>query len=383
MNIKGIFKANRRFRIIPVFFLLFVLTSGIRLFPEETIPPVVQDGSSKKGDYEIISGNLKLVLYKETGTFTLYKLANTGKNKYEPILDTRNYGAGTKYSVRFGKKFYSLEKKFFRTIGFEVHDGGKAAAFVFTPSDNFQVRQKFYFSGSGNGEDSFLIIENSVENTSGNEEFFSFRALFDTVLGETGSISRPEHFITDTGRKITSETLILPGDDDRLLFSTNGERSCAFLLSGMDVDVPESLYIANWHRCEAALTDRAEPSSLCAEGRAFSTVYTPNDSAVLFSWPGKKLAHREKLSVKVAVSAMDYGYSSEFLFGNDSGMIDGENVDLSESDDFYSGLSFEEKRNLYSRISERLNQIEAGDTSVTPSEIAELNRILDIILEEE
>ena len=197
MNIKGIFKANRRFRIIPVFFLLFVLTSGIRLFPEETIPPVVQDGSSKKGDYEIISGNLKLVLYKETGTFTLYKLANTGKNKYEPILDTRNYGAGTKYSVRFGKKFYSLEKKFFRTIGFEVHDGGKAAAFVFTPSDNFQVRQKFYFSGSGNGEDSFLIIENSVENTSGNEEFFSFRALFDTVLGETGSISRPEHFITD------------------------------------------------------------------------------------------------------------------------------------------------------------------------------------------
>ena len=347
--------------------------------------PVFSVTAESQRDFEIRSGNMKVVLHKETGTFALYKLSEIGKDKYEPILDTRNYGAGTKFAVSAGKKVFPLERKLFRSIGFEISDGGSSGVFIFTPSDEFQVRQKFYFSKntSSENEEVFLIIENSVENTSGKANDFSCRALFDTMLGETGSVSNPEHFITDTGRKITAETILTPGESDRVLFSSNGKRSCAFVLAGMDVGKPESVYIANWNRCEALLTNTEKASSVCVEGRAFSTVYAPNDSALLFTWPEVKLAHREVFSVKVALSAMDYGSPLDFIPASDDDSSDTENIGLHEEVDFYSGLSFEEKRSLYLRVSERLNQIEAGDSSVTPSEIAELNRILDIILEEE
>lgn len=397
-----------KFKRIAFFFhmVVFPLASGVffSAFPQgrDAVPQntsgavhVAARSTDGKNDFELRCGDLKLVLHKETGSFSFYKAAEIGKDKYEPVLDTRNYGAGTRFSVSTGGKTYVLEKKPFRTVGFEVGDGGRTATFVFTPSDDFQVRQKFSFSDTlfDGAAGAFLIIETSVENTSGSEREFSVKALFDTMLGEGGSLSRPEHFTTDDGRKIVAETLLTPrSGGSRFLFSSNGRRSCSFVLGGGGVDVPDAVYIANWYRCADALSAGTDISAGCVEGRSFSTVHAPGDSAVLFGWRTKTLAHRRSFSVKTAVSALDSapvfpssGASGGSETSEAGAQTDGEgnSVPHLESPEFYSGLSFEEKRRLYLRTSEKLREAELGTSQLTPSEIDDLHRILDILLDGE
>ena len=335
------------------------------------------DKASQKGDFDVAAGNLKATLHIETGTFTFYKLRDTGKNRYDPLLDTRNYGAGNGFSVSVNGRTYVLEKGAFKETRFEPSSDGTEAAFVYTQSDDFVVRQHFYIEENSafvqNG--SVLAIEVTIENTKPVVLDVEWRAVLDTMLGESRSSKVKGHFTTDNGQAISTETLLLPYTPaPRYLFSSDGKRTCAIALDGL-----ETVYIANWTRCDGQLRGAYSRSLGCVEGRSLSSVRITDDSAVLLCWPKATLRKGDSASVTLFLSAIDAEAVAEAdaiaaaalraASTNDKAQI--ENMELSE------------KQKLYQMISGRLKQIVSGAVTASPSEIDDLNRILDFLLEDE
>ncbi len=362
------------------FFFLFFLFLSTAVFPA--------DESGGRGDFDIAAGDIKVTLHRETGTFSFYKLRSTGKNRYDPLLDTRNYGAGTCFSVSVNGRTYVLEKKAFRRIGFEVSEDEKEASFIFTPGDNFQVRQRFFIEeNTAFGQPAFVLaIETSIENTSDAVLSVAWRVLFDTMLGETRSSSVRGHFSTDSGQAINSETLIT-SPQPRFLFSSNGERTCTFSFAeGLQGPNLDSVYIANWNRCDSLLRGSFSRAIDCVEGRSLSSVYAPNDSAVLASWREITLNRGETASVTVFLSALDpQSVAAAFESSSQpSSSLDSErelsDTDAAEMSD--DERLFNEKQALYVRVMDRLRQIESGSAIPETGEIDELNRILDFLLED-
>ena len=338
---------------------------------------------AKKGDFDIAAGNLKAALHRETGTFTLYKLRDTGKNRYDPILDTRNYGAGTCFSVSVNDRTYTLEKRAFKEFRFEASSDGKEAAFIYTNPDDFEVRQRFYIEeNSSFGQNgAALAIEITVENTKPPELAVEWRAVLDTVLGETRSSKVKGHFVTDSGRTINAETLVQPLESaPRYLFSSNGERTCAISLNGV-----ESAYIANWNRCDGYLRGSFSRSIDCVEGRSLSSAYATDDSAVLLCWPKSTLKKGEAASVTLLLSAID---AQNVATANAVAATAALRAATAANSDAKTDADAEttelsEKQALYLMISGRLRQIISGEATATMSEIDDLQRVLDYLLEDD
>ena len=349
-----------------LFFFLSLLAAQLAFSAEK---------QAKRGDFDIAAGNLKATLHRETGTFMLYKLRDTGKNRYDPLLDTRNYGAGTCFSVSVNGRTYALEKKAFAMVGFEASDDGNEATFIFTRSDDFDVRQRFYIEeNSVFGQRAFVLaIETTIENTSGKPLAVALRALLDTTLGERSSSTRG-HFTADSGQAINAETLVLPSSPaPRFLFSSNGKRTCAISLGGA-----ETVYVANWSRCDSALRSSSRRPIDCVEGRSLSSVYAAADSAVLMCWPNVTLQEGDKASVTLFLSALDaQSVAADAAATAALRSADSANGEAKDEDEALS-----EKAALYQMISDRLRQIESGEVTATMSEIDDLTSILDYLLED-
>lgn len=384
--VKAGLASGKQGMVSALFFLLLLITGVL---------PVSGANSSGRGDFEIRSGGMKVTLHRETGTFSLYRLAPTGKDRFEPVLDTRNYGAGTKFAVSADGRPFLLEKKPFLQPVFEAGEDGLSAAFVFTPSRDFQVRQRFFFREMpvAGIPQTVLVIETAVENTSGKEMEFGFRAVFDTMLGENGNSADGCHFSTSGGGRIFSETLLYPEPGKReFLFSSGPDgRCCTFLVSGADIrDTPSWIYLANWNRCVSVLSEPFRNAVNCTPGRSMSTVYAPDDSAAAFGWPVRVLADKETAAVEVCLSVIPPDSALSLIQAEERENVTApqESVDLefflsSGQNPASRDLSFSEKQALYRRVMERMRQIDAEGISVSPSELAGLHRILDYLLEED
>ena len=313
-------------------------------------------------NFDIAAGDLKATFRREEGAFTLYKLRNGRKNRYDPILDTRSNGASTRFSVSVNGKTYVLEREAFGAIGFEASDGGDEASFIFT-HENFEARQRFYIEeNSVFGPRSFaLAIETTVENTTGCPITVAWRALLDTELGDYNFRKRG-HFVTDSGQVINAETFISTAGPNapHFLFSFDKKMTCAISLGGAD-----SVYAASWSSCNSALRAPFDRPIDCIEENYLRF----SDSAILMSWPKVALKGGESASVTLYISAIDASaaVAPPVAFASDSDAA---------SD------AFSEKMALYMTIAERLRQVESGEIALSTSEIDELNRILDFLLDD-
>ncbi len=358
------------------FFFLFCIIQSRQAFSE--CNPCDDPCGSSKGDFSITGGDIRVTLHSKAGTFSFYKLKSTGRGVYEPLLDTRNYSTGSRFAVYADGKTHVLEKKIFKRIGFEVSDDEREAFFIFTPSNNLQVVQRFFIEENTRfgKRASALGIETTIENTSGREMTFSMRAVFDTMLGERRTALTRGHFITGRGQAINSETLLMSHDSNStLLFSSNGESSCAFFLpsAANGKNSADSIYLANWSRCDAFLRGRFNRSVEAVEGRSFSSIHAINDSAALMNWPVVSLRDGEKVSFVVYLSAV-----------NPASMFDAsiEIPSLESYTNYEDDRAFREKQALYFSIASRLRQIENGDVEAEQEEVDRLHKILDFLLED-
>lgn len=327
------------------FFLLMLLLVGSLLF---------------SAPLEIARGNLKLVLYPDTGSFCLYQLSDVGKNRYEPLFEDRNSSGTSWFSVLSNGRVFKLSSRIGHPVVLESTDTG--ARFVFTLTDDFQVEQVFSFvENSDKTIPVELKIETSIENTSGKDGLFVLKALIDTTLGESEGI----HFVTNMRNRVSAETRIEGNiDPDTVIVSKNRTQSLMFLLSGADVSVPEYVYVENWDRLN---TRTWKPDFL--EGRSFNTLYAINDSALLFVWPEKKLPPNKKLVVTMLLGPYAPALVSAPKIGalNESISVD---------------ASVAEKNTMIERILARIAEIEKNPSDASDDELKQLNVTLDSLLKQ-
>jgi hypothetical protein len=313
---------------------------------------------------EIVQGNLKLVLYPETGTFSLFQLSEIGKNRFEPLFDDRNSATTTSFYVLSNSRIFKLAKKIGKPVVFQ--QSGQEASFTFTLTDDFQVVQKFSFVPASGGNPVALRIDTCLENTSGKAGSFALKAVIDTRLGESSGI----HFRTDVRSRISAETLFdFSLDPDRYIVSASKNQSLLIPLVGKDVTSPSLVYAANWDRLN---TLSWKPDYVA--GRSFNTIYSVNDSALLFVWPEKKLEANEQLSITMLLGPE----TPELISIAHDGKTAAPKIDSAKADP--SKLTAKQRNELVEQILARIAEINANPGSATDDELDRLNATLDVML---
>lgn len=342
---------------LPILFLIMVLAGA--LFAKEP--------------FEIARGAIKLVLYPDSGSFTLYKLSDVGKNRYEALYDDRDASATSWFSVLSNGRVFKLAKKAGKPIAFtETTDGAK---FVFTLTDDFQVEQEFTLVASPQGgSDPFVAIDTRIENTSGKDGVFALKALFDTTLGESEGI----HFFTDLRNRVSAEARLRDGiDGDAWIVSKKDSLAVMFLRSGSGVTAPETVYLANWDRLNT-LTWNPD----FVEGRSFNTIYSINDSAILFVWPEKSLGPNETLSVRMLIGS-SAGAPGGAL-GPKGGSLEAKGAaraqGVTPADPRLADKSYREA--AIKDLLDRIAVVERNPDSVSTDELTRLNAELDFMLKQ-
>lgn len=314
--------------------------------------------------FEISRGNIKLVLDTDAGSFTIYRLSDVGKNRYEPLFDDRDSSATSWYSVLSNGRVFKLRNRVGKPVVFSETESG--ARFTFTPTDDFQVVQEFSFvTVPGAGADPFVAIDTHIENTSGKNGVFALKALIDTALGESEGI----HFRTDARNRVSAETRLVTGvDRDSWIVSANKTLPFAMMRSGAGATLPETVYFANWDRLN---TLSWSPEFI--EGRSFNTIYSVNDSAILAVWPEKELAANERLSVRTVLGSWD---------GKSAGGSASQAYAPRQAEPV-APKHFRDKNAREAAIKDlldRIAEIERNPDSVPQNELDRLNAELDAIL---
>lgn len=312
---------------------------------------------------ELIQGSLKLVLFPETGGFSLQQLSGIGKNRYEPLFDDRNSAATSFFSVQANGRVFKLTNKVGKPIAFEQDQ--LTARYIFTLTDDFQVVQTFSFTGPVNGAIYGLRIDTQIENTSGKPGTFALKSLIDTSLGESDGL----HFTTDVKKRISSELqLDFLTDGDRFLRSANEMLSLLIPVNATFSTNPDFVFFGNW--------DRLNTLSWIPEyivGRSFNTVYSVNDSAVLFVWSEQELEANESYSVSLVLGPE----TKEFINAIQASPITAPASGLTGK----KSMTETERSARITDILARIQEIEANPASASDKELEELNTSLDALLQ--
>lgn len=347
------------------------------------IIPFLVWGQSK---VEIFEKDLKLILYPKSGSFSLARLSEKGKNKYESLIDDRNASASSFFSVLFNDQSFKLQKKLWKPVVFENDDS--RAQYIFTLNDDFQVKQTFSFVNNAAFKNSCALkIETKIENTSGKDARIALKFLADTILGE----STRAHFFSDGRDAILSETKISVAlDNDSYIISQDSFKSLIFYLKRTEVTKPEHVYIANWDRLNSKTW---HPDHIA--GRSFSTVYSINDSALLFLWPEKLVPNKHFTSITLLLGIQHDGLEStrkDDSIGEENSTLlidvpeqtDQEHVLLEEESKYLLEGNkiedYETKLLLLNQIQARIELIEENPDLATSNEFNDLNRALDELL---
>lgn len=323
---------------------------------------------------ELIGGNLKLVIHPQAGTFCLYHIADTGKNRYEPLFEDRNYGTTSWFSILSNGRVFKLTPRSGRPVEVVPTETGVMLQFILT--DDFYVEQEFsLIDPEGRGFPTAISMELRIENTSGKDGVFAAKALFDTMLGE----SRGIHFFTDTRSRISRETRINPEtDQDSILVSSNDNQSIVFNLNMRNVVQPEAVYIANWERLN---TLTWIPDYIA--GRNFNTLYSVQDSAVLFVWPEKSVPDKQLYTVRMVFGPYkikDAVIAPAVIPKSILPVNTGSALSISELN--VQPKTEDERIALIEWILGRIDEIEANPAVATNEELDYLNNTLDTLLEQ-
>ncbi len=317
---------------------------------------------------ELTSGSLRLTLNSKTGSFLLHQLSQTGKNRYEPLLEDRNQGTTSWFSVSFNGAVFKLARRPGRDVRLEPTETG--ARFVFTPNDSLQITQSFSFVSESSRGSEAVLVETTIENTSGKTASVALKALFDTMLGEGEGI----HFFTNARNRISTETRLVGGrDSDSVIVSARKDLSFMVLLDSAHVTRPDSVIIANWERLD---TLKWNPDVV--EGRSFNTVYSIQDSALLVTWPAVDVQPNAAYSVRTIIGP--YAERDGFTSKNAPARASSDASRPIEPVVDVSKLTEGERQKRIRLLLERIAVVEKNPDAASDEELASLNRQLDVLL---
>ena len=351
-------------------------------------------------------GRIQLKAKAKRGSYTLAVL--NAKDKALPVLSTANEYVTNAFWLKTSRKTYNLVTD--TTINSSARRTTDGAMLLYEIPGVAQITVNLSFlSSEAKKEADMVKITASIKNVSSRNDEFAFKAILDTVLGESASY----HFYTYDDVPVKSEVLYRTLQNQKWFVSKNVNASMQLFFTGADCTVPELVGLANYSTLDK---NSWEPDMLSYRG--FDTVLSYSNSAVCAIWKPVALAPEESTKVVFyialaadgeAATGEKYIFSKEY---NEKSGDDDSNKNLkfiteindasadktSEDDsllstplisddiptaDFYlNKLSKEQLTPEYIQsLINRIDELEQGDSSVVNrQEILQLNAELDAIL---
>jgi len=252
--------------------------------------------------YELIDGNIRLVIDERTGLYSLYYIADGERKIYEPLFCT-NETASSFIAVNVDGRVHRLDQSRLFTKTFDLINGNPAFIYdssfltvtiVFTPVRTVSSR-------TTNGIGLNITVLNKEERSVP----VGLRVLVDTRLGEErGSVP-----FSIGGQDVTRETVIDHTSEDRFWISESRNKGIALMGSFVNPAgtgssasrLPDYVHLANWKRLyDASWYLRPSP------GRSLSYFpYSPGDSAVCYYYEPVSLDSMRSFTASIFLSTED------------------------------------------------------------------------------
>ena len=317
-------------------------------------------------DIVLESDVLKLVLHSQSGTYSLYRKSGK-KNRFTAFTEVSDYASSTFFAIKADGKYIPLRRDYNTTISAVQNDDG-SASLVFDADGTFHAEARFALLVTQKEMPADSVrVDLSVKNLSDKDAVLSMKAVIDTVLGETSRI----HFTTAKGSAIRTEKAFATMTQDKWISSSDGIGTLSVLLAGSAATDPEYVLAANR---DIMLSDAWKP--VVNEGRSFSTLQSPNNSAlgIWFSETKLKQNGTARYTFFLTTAADGDVPPNAALLGIES---DPEVPELSEST--VESASEIVNTAYIQQLLDRIQEIENSDNP-DPEEIQELSAEIDALI---
>ncbi len=254
-------------------------------------------------------GKIQIKIKSRRGSYNIAALNEN--DKPISVLSTANEYVTNAFYLKTSKKIYNLI-----TDG-NVRSGARrttdGAQILYEVPTVAQVSVNFACMASEKEKDADMIkVTATVKNISNRNDEFSFKAILDTVLGE----SAVYHFYTFEDVPVKNEVLYRTLQNQKWFVSKNLNAQMQLFFTGADCTTPDLVALSNYSTLEK---NSWEPDMLSY--RVFDTVLSYNNSAVCAIWKPMKLAPSEsgKVVFYIALSGNGgaangekYIYSKEY-----------------------------------------------------------------------
>ncbi len=248
--------------------------------------------SSFAMDLEKTYGLFKVELNEKTGTFSISVL-DTSTEKYIPVISRTDSSSNTKLYVLSGSTVYPLNLRYGVSVATEISD--LYTRMEYTVPKKFSLNLYFsFYPSEPDGVFDVMQVDAVIKNISDAVKNFSFKIVFDTILGE----STKTHFSSLDKMSISNEHSFPSMQLDKWIRSSDGSHAIQFLLYGADIIEPWKAVVANR---DILLTSTWNPSY--KDGRGFNSFYTFNDSALLIQNDGMLIAPEEEHDMRFYITA--------------------------------------------------------------------------------
>jgi hypothetical protein len=243
---------------------------------------------------EFINGSVRLVLHEDTGRFSLYRVNDESRLRYEPFFSDQDPRTSY-FTVSIDGKVYKLGDAYSFKISLRSDPDKPALVF---DSQAFRVIEEFVFIKTpGSALNNGVAINVSIINRNSQNAGVGLRFLLDTNLGEGGA--QPP-FFTEV-RPVGSETVIEKTGPETRWISRSGSLSLMGSITVPDGTGPDSVMFANWKR----LND-AQFKAQYTAGRNFNAPpYSVGDSAVCYYFEPRSLGRGETRVCSLMLAPQD------------------------------------------------------------------------------
>jgi len=254
---------------------------------------------------EITDGFVRLVLFENTGSFSLFYVPDTNSAVYKPLFISRS-PKSSYLTLSVNGKIHRLGESNAFSSSIERYEENPALVFK---SDTLTITQVFSPVRTPNSPNANGIkISIIAENTSDDDISLGLKFLLDTELGETKGMLP---FITNN-YNITSELLLDKDSGEKYWMSQNDLVSLmGSIVNPLDSNavIPDYVHFANWKRLYDA------PWKLRPyEGRSFTFhPYSVNDSAVCYFYEPEFLTGLNTRTYTIFLTTED----ASWYFDND------------------------------------------------------------------
>jgi len=318
---------------------------------------------------EAREGLVKIVVDETTARFSLYRLVDVAKDRYEALFFDQDPRT-TSLTLSFDGRQYRLgDSAEFRQAISRTSSG---VSIEFRSAFAHVTERLDFARSSGASISDGIKISIDVENVSQKDAPVGLRYLVDTFLAEKSGI----HFRTPGAERTTNETLYL-GDSVPDWVETPGETANFMIqFKGDGLVKPDRVHLANWKRLNEA------PWTLDASSaRNFTLLpYSINDSAVAIFWLPKILASGAKTSVVFAMGSFnEKGYPAAQANNGTEELFSKTVLNQPTTTDTKSLMEADllAVRDLLTRI----DLVLSSGSPPTPDEIAAWKKILDLLEE--